>query len=80
MGDICRFPKSSGPETCGEISERVMARIVKRAGFVRLDVLIRAETAERLDEAAVWAGKTPETFVADMLKAAFPAGPGVPRG
>lgn len=73
MGDVWRFPKS-GPETIGEISERVIARIAKRAGFVRLEVYLRTETADQLNEAVARAGKSLEPFVADMVRAAFPGG------
>lgn len=79
MVDIPRFPQSSGPKISGEMSASVIARIVRRVGFVRLHVVLKAETAERLDEAAAWAGKSPDEFVADMVTAAFPVGPGGPR-
>lgn len=79
MVDIYRFPQSFGPKTSGEMSASAIARIVERVGFVPLNVVVNAETAEQLDEAAAWAGKSPDEFVADMVTAVFPAGPGGPR-
>ena len=72
MADIFDFPISGGPQSFGAVSEKVIARLIRHNGLVRLTVLIDIGTAERLEEASLWAGKSPGQFVTDMLRAAFP--------
>ena len=48
--------------------------ILPSNGPIRIEV--PSELTKRVTDAALWAGKSPEQFILDMLHAAFPDGGG----